>query len=149
MTLDLAPYLAQGMVIVTLELEDAAGNVVSQNLYWLGAKPSSYRELNSLAPTLLKIAATSGTTGDVAKVKVQLTNTGSVVSLANKLTLIAAKDKTRILPAYFSDNYISLLPGESRSVEIDYPAGTVQGGAEIAVRGWNATPQTVPVRSLK
>jgi Exo-beta-D-glucosaminidase Ig-fold domain len=80
-------------------------------------------------------------------VKVQLTNAGTIVSLANKLTLIAAKDGTRILPAYFSDNYISLLPGETRSVEVQYPADTVKGAAEISLRGWNATPQTVPVKT--
>jgi Exo-beta-D-glucosaminidase Ig-fold domain len=144
--LDLAPYLAQGMVIVELELQDAAGKVVSQNLYWLGAKSSSYRELTHLAPSLLKMEASATRSGDMVTVKVQLTNAGTIVSLANKLTLIAAKDGTRILPAYFSDNYISLLPGETRSVEVQYPADTVKGAAEISLRGWNATPQTVPVR---
>lgn len=143
--LDLAPYLAKGMVIVKLELLDATGNIVSQNLYWLGTKSSSYRQLNTLAPTLLKATASSGNEGDMVKVKIQLTNPATVVSLANKLTLIDVKDKARILPAYFSDNYISLLPGETRSVEVEYPASAEKGPAEIAIRGWNATPQSIPV----
>jgi hypothetical protein len=133
------------MVIVKLELLDATGNIVSQNLYWLGAKSSSYRELNTLAPTLLKATASSGNDGNMVKVKIQLTNPTSVVSLANKLTLIDAKAKSRILPAYFSDNYISLLPGETRSVEVEYPANVEKGTAEIAIRGWNAMPQSIAV----
>jgi Exo-beta-D-glucosaminidase Ig-fold domain/Concanavalin A-like lectin/glucanases superfamily/Glycosyl hydrolases family 2/Glycosyl hydrolases family 2, TIM barrel domain/Glycosyl hydrolases family 2, sugar binding domain len=145
--LDLAPYLAQGMVIVELELQDAAGRIVSQNLYWLGAKSSSYRELTHLAPTSLKMEASATRSGGMVTVKLQLTNPGTIVSLANKLTLIAAKDGTRILPAYFSDNYISLLPGETRSVEVQYPADAVKGVSEISLRGWNATPQTVPVKT--
>ena len=55
--LDLAPFLAQGMVLVKLELRDAQGNLLSQNLYWLGARPASYRELNRLAPTTLSTSA--------------------------------------------------------------------------------------------
>ena len=61
--LDMEPYLAKGMVLVSLELHDAKGALVSQNLYWLGARPASYRELNSLPPTQLKASATSTTTG--------------------------------------------------------------------------------------
>ena len=144
--LDLAPYFAQGMVIVKLELLDSTGGVVSQNLYWLGAEPSSYRALNRLAPTLLKAAATGSAQGSMVKIKVDLTNPDKVVSLENKLTLLDAKSKDRILPAYFSDNYISLLPGETRTVEIEYPSTAVKTGAEIAIRGWNATPQVVAVR---
>jgi len=144
--LDLAPFLAQGMVIVKLELVDASGKIVSENLYWLGAEPSSYRELTRLAATQLKTEASTGAADGKVKIKVELTNTGSVVSLENKLTLISSKDKTRILPAYYSDNYISLLPGETRSIEVEYPASLSRGGAEVALRGWNTVPQTIAVK---
>ncbi len=144
--LDLEPYLAKGMVLVSLELHDAQGALVSQNLYWLGARPASYRELNSLAPTQLKASATSTTAGDTVKLTIQLTNTASVVSLENKLTLLNAGDKQRILPAYYSDNYVSLLPGESRTIQVEYPSAAAHGPAQIALRGWNAVPQVVPVK---
>jgi Exo-beta-D-glucosaminidase Ig-fold domain/Concanavalin A-like lectin/glucanases superfamily/Glycosyl hydrolases family 2/Glycosyl hydrolases family 2, TIM barrel domain len=143
--LALAPYLAKGMIIVELEMLNKAGKSVSQNLYWLGAEPSSYRELTSLAATQLKASATINTTHDMVKLKVKLTNSGAVVSLANKLTLMGGKDEARILPAYYSDNYISLLPGESRNVEIEYPASAAKGAVEIAIRGWNVIPQKVEV----
>jgi hypothetical protein len=144
--LDLAPYLANGMVLVSLELCDAKGALVSQNLYWLGARPASYRELNSLPPTQLKASATSTTAGDTVKVTIQLTNPASVVSLENKLTLLNAGSKDRILPAYYSDNYVSLLPGESRTIQVEYPSAAARGPAQIALRGWNAVPQVVSVK---
>ncbi|MEO8735585.1 MAG: LamG-like jellyroll fold domain-containing protein [Edaphobacter sp.] len=147
MKLDLAPYLSKGMVLVKLELNDAQGKLVSQNLYWLGATSSSYRELTHLSPTLLKATALSAKEGDMTKVTVQLTNSTSTPSLANKLTLLDAKDNSRILPAYFSDNYISLLPGETRTVEIEYPTNASKDRPEVAKRGWNATPQTISVRA--
>jgi hypothetical protein len=82
----------------------------------------------------------------MVKVEVELTNQDKVVSLANKLTLLEAKSRNRVLPAYFSDNYISLLPGETHRIEIEYPANAMRGDVEIAVRGWNATPQVIAVR---
>jgi Exo-beta-D-glucosaminidase Ig-fold domain/Glycosyl hydrolases family 2/Concanavalin A-like lectin/glucanases superfamily/Glycosyl hydrolases family 2, sugar binding domain/Glycosyl hydrolases family 2, TIM barrel domain len=144
--LDLSPYLANGMVLVSLELRDAEGKVASQNLYWLGSKPSSYRELNGLAPVRLKASASAATAGDMVKVTVQLTNPSTVASLANKLTLVNATNKTRILPAYYTDNYISLLPGETRTIEVEYPSAAAHGGAEINLRGWNALPQVISVK---
>jgi hypothetical protein len=44
----------------------------------------------------------------------------------------------RILPVYSSDNYISLVPGETRAVTI--AAGTANSSdAEVMVDGWNVT----------
>ncbi len=54
--------------------------------------------------------------------QVTLRNTGQVAALENKLTLMHA-DGTEVLPAYYSDNYVSLLPGEERVVTISLPAG--------------------------
>ncbi len=142
--LDLGAEYVRGTVIVALELKDAGGAVVSQNLYWLAARPESYRELTRLPTTPMRLTATSTRTGDESRIEVHLTNTGSAVSLENKLTLLAA-DGSRILPAYYSDNYISLLPNESRTVTIDYPTATAKSSASIALRGWNSVPQTVAV----
>jgi hypothetical protein len=144
--LDLAPLLAKGMVLVSLELHDAQGALLSQNLYWLGANSAAYRELNGLAPTELKASATSTTAGDTVKLTILLTNPASVASLENKLTLLNAGDKQRILPAYYSDNYISLLPGESRTIEVEYPASAAHGPVLFTIRGWNAVAQVISVK---
>ncbi|HYM78480.1 MAG TPA: LamG-like jellyroll fold domain-containing protein [Candidatus Dormibacteraeota bacterium] len=144
--LDLAPLLAsEEMVIVTLELRDAQSEVVSRNFYWLGAQSSSYRRLNRLAPASLSATAKSTRAGDSIHVQVELRNTGTIVSLQTKLTLLSAVDGTRILPAYYSDNYVSLLPGETRQIEIEYPVKSAPGPAQIALRGWNLAAQTVKV----
>ena len=80
------------------------------------------------------------------KLTILLTNPASVASLENKLTLLNAGDKQRILPAYYSDNYVSLLPGESRTIQVEYPSAAARGPAQIGLRGWNAVPQVVPVK---
>jgi hypothetical protein len=146
MRLDLAPLLARGMVLVALELRDEQGELASQNLYWLGAKSESYRELNNLPAVKLSASASSATEGDMVKLTVQLTNPAASATLQNKLTLVNAADNTRILPAYYSDNYISLLPRETRTVTIEYPSTAAHGPAAINFRGWNAVPQSVIVK---
>lgn len=145
--LDLASLLtSEGLVLVNLELKNAAGEVVSRNFYWLGAQSSSYRRLNRLAAATLAVTAKSLRVGDNMRVQVELHNTGSVASLETKLTLLNASDGSRILPVYYSDNYISLLPGETRQVEIEYPAKSANGPAQLGIRGWNATKQTIAVQ---
>jgi hypothetical protein len=144
--LDLAPFLAHGMILVALDLHDARGLLLSHNLYWLGAKSESYRELNQLPGIKLDASAASATSGDSIKLTVQLSNPSPTASLQNKLTLVNAADNTRILPAYYSDNYISLLPGETRTVTIEYPVSAAHSPAVINLRGWNAVPLVIAVK---
>jgi hypothetical protein len=46
-------------------------------------------------------------------------------------------DGKRILPAYASDNFISLLPGEERSVVIDIGRDQANTAATVRLEGWN------------
>ena len=56
------------------------------------------------------------------------------------IQLRRARDGSRILPAFYDDNYISLLPGESRKVAIETEAaGVGDGGLRLAVDGWNVS----------
>ena len=107
--LELGPLMGTGVVLVKLELRNAAGQVLSDNLYWLGATGASYRQLNHL-PGSSGATATASAPRASGKIRVQLQNKGAAVALQNKLTLVNA-DGSRILPAYYSDNYVSLLPG--------------------------------------
>jgi len=143
--LELASLLtSEKLVLVNLELRNSAGEVVSRNFYWLGADSASYRRLNRLPAASLSATAKSTRTGDNIRVLVALRNTGTTAALANKLTLLNA-DGSRILPAYYSDNYVSILPGESCELEIEYPVKSASGPAQVALRGWNLTKQVVPI----
>jgi hypothetical protein len=54
----------------------------------------------------------------------------------------------RVLPVYYGDNYVSLLPGESRRIEIDCPAASGRC-ARIAVRGWNVRSREIDVEAAR
>ena len=144
-TLDLAPLLAQGMVLVSLDVTDAAGKIVSQNVYWQGANDAAYRGMTQMAKVRLTSTATSRRDGDEIATTLDISNPGSVAALATKLTVMNG-DGTQVLPAYFTDNYVSLLPGAKRRIEIRYPAAAMKGKTTVALRGWNVTPAVVQVR---
>jgi hypothetical protein len=133
------------MVLVKVALSDSTGKAISDNLYWLGAKASSYRALNKLPAAMLSASATAKRDGDEVRIQVQMQNQGTYAALANKLTLENGSDGSRILPAYLTDNYVSLLPGESRVIDIAYPAKAAVGAAKLEIRGWNLATTVVPI----
>ena len=63
--------------------------------------------------------------------EVKLTNNSEAVAFFLRLS---AKDMqgNMITPAYWSDNFISLKPGETRTVTC-----RVRGEAQIEIEGWN------------
>lgn len=145
--LALPPLLSAGVVFVRLELKSAAGKTLTNNFYWLGKDADAYRQLNDLPKVSLVSSANVWKVSNEMRLHVQLSNPATSAALAVKLTLENAADGTRILPAYLSDNYISLLAGEVRSIDIEYPLSAAKSAPEIAVRGWNVIPSVVSVQN--
>lgn len=132
-----AAIAAHKAVIVKLSLTAADGSELSRNVYWQGADEASLQALNTLPQQDITVTAGRTATG----LTVTLSNPSSTAVLQNKLTLLDAKGN-RILPAYYSDNYISLVPGESRTITITYQA---DGAVQLALRGWNTKEKTIAV----
>ncbi len=131
-------------LFVRLNLKAADGSLLSKNFYWLAARDEEMRRLNALPEAAVLSDARSRVDGSERVIAVTLRNRGTAAALALKLTLKDARTGARILPAYYSDNYVSLLPGESATVSIRFPAGLSDAPA-LGMRGYNLTPADVPV----
>ncbi|MCU6453691.1 glycoside hydrolase family 2 [Sphingomonas sp. A2-49] len=142
--LDLPALTANGMVLVSLKATDARGEALSDNLYWQGANDAAYRGLTTLPAVALTATAAGRAIGDETEVRVTLANRTATPAIETKLTVMNA-DGSQVLPAYFSDNYVSLLPGETRTVSVRYPSAKAKA-SRIALRGWNVAGQAEPVR---
>ena len=140
---DLDALAAGHAVFVELDVTDPSAAPVSNNFYWWAKDEATLRELNSLPPATLTTSAAGSTANGERQVTVHIANSGSTAAVLVKLTLEDAADGKRILPAYYSDNYISLLPGDRRTVTIAFPAGDAK--PQIALRGWNLAAQTIAV----
>jgi hypothetical protein len=70
-----------------------------------------------------------------------VTNHGNVPVLAVKLTLVDPKTGQHILPVYYSDNYFSLLPGETHNFRIEFHGLTDKPRLDLT--GWNVEPSSL------
>jgi hypothetical protein len=141
---DLEKLAGGHTVLVELQVSDAAGTPVSDNFYWWSQEQASLRELDNLAKATLTTSATVTNAGDERKATVKIKNSGSAPALLVKLTLNNAATGERILPAYYSENYVSLLPGEERTITVQFPASSAT--PSIGLRGWNLDTGVVAVK---
>ena len=73
-----------------------------------------------------------------------LENTGKSVAFLTRLRLVRGKEHIEILPIFWSDNYISLLPGEKREASVHVRKSDLRGGEpELLVDGWNLEQKAI------
>ncbi len=139
-----------------LQLTDGAGKVHSINWYWLSKKPdvlnwkkstwyytpessyTDYTALQRLPKTQLKAEYKKLPQTDSANYTVTITNTGKAVAFFVHLRALNGKAGDDILPLIFSDNYISLAPGETRTLKCSYrPKDAKTEQPYFLISAWN------------
>jgi exo-1,4-beta-D-glucosaminidase len=78
---------------------------------------------------------------------VLLRNSSNNLAFQIRLAIRKSGQTQEILPVFWDDNYIELMPGESRNLTAHYlPSTAVFGGVELTVSGWNIAPATIPLK---
>ena len=127
---------------VKLELRDSKGRLLSDNFYWRAAPgdEDNFPALNTLPTVALDIQATRHDTGGQCRLDVVLRNPSKSIALMSHLQLRKARSGQRVLPVFYSDNYLSLLPGDRKMLTVEAAASDLGGEAPLlAVDGWNVT----------
>jgi hypothetical protein len=143
-------------VFLSLRLLDVNQKIVSDNLYWLPDSTGMYSGLQHMPASGVTVAATRApqpaqTTGNTtitatARITVTLKNpAGGPVAFFNRISLVDPKTNQRLLPVFYSDNYVSVLPGENKTITLDYTPKT-DITPMVSVRGWNLPEKTYPVK---
>lgn len=134
---------------LSLTLKEAGGTLLSQNFYWRGAlvEPDNLQPLETMKVTTLQAIARRENVGEIVRVSVTLRNTTPQVALMAHLQLRHGKPgdaaAERVLPVYYSDNYVSLVPGETRTITIEAAAADLKGDEPLVmVDGWNVGVQS-------
>lgn len=128
-------------IFVALKILNPKQEVLSENIYWLPGKDGEYKGLQQLKPASLTFTAIKKSNH---KVEVLLNNPkGNPVAFFNRIALIDSQTGKRILPAFYDDNYVSVLPGESKTIMVEYTG--VASNLAIEVYGWNVVRQRIPV----
>jgi exo-1,4-beta-D-glucosaminidase len=123
---------------VRLSLKDSKQQTRSINWYWLSQKADSlnwktskwfytpqssfsdYTALNNLPATTLDVNYSTEKKKTETTQTITIKNTGKSVAFFIHVRVLKEKNQDDILPVIFSDNYISLAPGESRTIECSY-----------------------------
>ena len=125
----------QGGGFLVLQLFDKDQKVISENIYWLPDEGGNYTALQSMPVAKVQLSAKQA-----AKDKVAVTITvpaNAPVSFFNRLSLVDANSHERLLPVFYSDNYITILPGETKTITIDYDGRQYPQKQVVSVSGWN------------
>ena len=159
---------------VKLELHDTDGTLVADNFYWLSPRLNDYEtvfngsmhefpsekplavprqtpcfpELAELPPASLEILAErvpAAARDGRETVQVHVGNSGPGLAFFVRVRAVRAGDGEEILPVFWTDNYFSLLSGESKVIRADI-AGGAGTGLQVAVDGWNISPATHSIR---
>ncbi|MUH34623.1 glycoside hydrolase family 2 [Zobellia amurskyensis] len=141
---------------IDLRLINDANREIDTNFYWLSTKeetldyeadlgefafhtPSKVYADFSLLNTLNKVNIAADynfdKTQDQQQVTVTLTNTGSKIAFLVNLKLEDKNSREPILPIFWEDNFISLLPGEQRTLQATFKH---RAAAVLKIEAWNS-----------
>lgn len=120
------------------------GKPVADNFYWSESDKGNCLALNDLQQVSVQTTVKSAKEGDKQFVSIQLKNTGSQVALLTKLKFKKSKSGDSILPVIFSDNYFSLLPGETKTIKAELNASSVvDESVQLWVEAYNSALQKI------
>ncbi len=153
-----------GNEFLSMKLADSNGQRVAGNFYWLSEKPdelawdktnwvftplksfADFTPLSELQTSKIMISCNTEVNGSNLIIHTRISNPTDKVAFFISLTLNDDKGVS-ICPAFWDDNYISLLPGEIREISCTVPRNTVaKNNTQLLVSGWNIKPQTIGIK---
>ncbi len=115
-------------------------DVASENFYWRGTTEGDYRALRELPKVALEVKTSTERRGGRFVLSTELFNPSDRPALMVRVAPVRGRSGDRILPALWSDNYVSLMPGERRSITIEVEARDARGEEPtVRVDGFNVS----------
>lgn len=116
---------------IKLELKDSFGNLISDNLYWHCSQHEDFSQLATLPKIKLKQEMKIEEAEKEYKITLNLQNESNQLSFFNHLMLRNSITNQEVLPAFWSDNFISLFPGEYKVVTVYVAKSDMNGSKPI------------------
>ena len=127
----------EGVYVVRLTLADKSGKCLSVNDYLMrGEGTDDFKVLSEVPAVELKARKLKSLSEGILRFEVM--NPSKNIAMNLKFNLRSAETGEIILPAYFSDGYFHLMPGERRVVEMSSPEAGV-----ISVEGYNVESKII------
>jgi len=142
--------------LLDLRLFDNTGQELANNFYWLSTKEETHkweetywlytpgqeyadlRGINKMPKTQVDVSYEIVEQGEDFVANVSLHNPGKVIAFFTELRLVDKDTQFSIVPVFWSDNYITLLPGEKREIQVKISSHLAQKAKlEIVHKTWN------------
>ncbi|MBN2163136.1 MAG: discoidin domain-containing protein [Pontiellaceae bacterium] len=132
-----------------LQLKDSSGNVLSDNFYWRSDRPykpgrtltgplfEGMSPISNLPKADVKSMVKPFSEENQNGYEVTVTNPSSALAFMMWIRLQTSTDGKPVRPAFYDDNFFSLLPGETKTVRITYAKDIEPNSTQIIVDGWN------------
>jgi exo-1,4-beta-D-glucosaminidase len=158
------PRLARdsSVFFVRAQLLDWSGKVVSENVYWQSQRlddvgdprndaafeltQTSWADmtgLNTMTQAPLDVTAFRSPSAGDNRVTIRLRNPSPQVAFFERAELTSTPEGDEILPIEYSDNYVTVFPGET--VDLQGQAWTGVTANWVRVTGYNTPPVVVAV----
>ncbi|MDE6757401.1 MAG: discoidin domain-containing protein, partial [Muribaculaceae bacterium] len=125
---------------ISLQLKDNDGTLVSENTYWRGHDRKNFQAVNTMPKATLKVKDSIKTVDGKAVITATITNPRNARSAAFAVHAqpVRNSDGERLLPAIESDNYFTLMPGQSKTVTFTFSPSLLDGsGYTMKVEAYN------------
>jgi len=126
------PEGIQGAYFLRLAL-----NADVPNIYWLTTEPKDYTSLSQLPKSRPDIKTDIKKEGSNFVGTVRL-SADSQISFFNRIKVFDRETGKRILPVHYSDNYITLMPGDQQEISLEFPANLPEERIQIVVDSYNS-----------
>ena len=115
-------------------------DLMSENFYWRGLEVGNYKALRELPKVKLEATTHVDQRGERWRLTTELHNPSTHPALMVRLKAVREMSRDRILPTFYSDNYVALMPGERRTLHTEIADDDTRGeNPEIVVEGFNTT----------
>jgi hypothetical protein len=131
-----------------LKFKNSGGTLLSDNFYWRGTTYDNYTDLANMSKLTLSGSATKSTNGTTCTITANISNNSSNIAVMTRLKVLRDLSGKRVLPAFYSDNYLSLLPNETKTVTVEFDTANLAGEQpKLMVEGWNVNSSQITISS--
>lgn len=107
------------------------------NIYWLTTLPKDYSGLSRLPETKPEVKVSLQREGTTYSGMVSL-HSKTNISFFNRIKVLDKETGKRILPVHYSDNYITLMPGDHCTLTISFTSSLPADRIQIVADSWTA-----------
>ena len=122
--------------LLRLRLTGQQNQLLSENVYWRYRAASDMQALDQLPQVPVSASVHDSGGGQDSELTVSLRNNGRAVAAMVVLSLRDRHSGQRVLPTQYSENYLWLLPGETREITLSWRPGQVIV-PQVLVSGYN------------